>query len=110
MTEQRDRDMDPTGSETTEGEPASVGLAETGSLGAGGGTGSMAGQVESGWQGQTAGQDGGAMGQEGVAGGESWEGRARDIGTDAHTTGDAGFGSESADDGGHGSGEQTERS
>jgi hypothetical protein len=129
MTEQRrDTEMDRTGSDTTTSsndEPGSVGQGQTGSIGAGGGTGSMAGQMESGWQGQTAGQDGGAIGQEGVAGGEAWEGRSRDIGTSGYTTGDAGFGSETADDGGpdrdvsggagessgaFGSGEQTERS
>lgn len=113
------------GSETSEAEPSSVGQAVTGSMGAGGGAGSMAGQMESGWQGQTGGETGGAIGQEGVAGGESWEGRSRDIGTSGWTTGDAGFGSETRDDGGPntdasagtgerggsgGSGEQAERS
>jgi hypothetical protein len=88
------------GSETAEGEPSSVGQADTGSIGAGGGVGSMAGQMEQGWQDQSAGQDGGLLGQEGVAGGEGWEGKARDIGGGGWTTGDAGFGSDPSDDGG----------
>ena len=128
MTEQRrDTEIGTTGADTTppENDPSSVGQAETGSMGAGGGTGSMAGQRESGWQGQAEGQDGGALGQDAVAGGEGWEGRSRDIGTDSFTTGDAGFGSRTSDDGGPnadasagagessggaGSGEQIERS
>ena len=88
------------GSESADGEPGSVGQADTGSIGAGAGVGSMAGQMEQGWQGQSAGQDGGLLGQEGVAGGESWEGRSRDIGGGGWTTGDAGFGADTADDGG----------
>ena len=103
MTEQQDRDED------------LPSQAETGSLGAGGGAGSMAGQRQSGPQEQAVPEQGG----------ESWEGRSRDIGTDGWTTGDAGFGSTTADDGGPnrddsagagntaggaGSGEQTERS
>jgi hypothetical protein len=104
MTEQRrDTEMDiagsETGSETAENE-TSVGQADSGSMGAGAGQGSLAGQMESGWQGQVEGQDGGAIGQEGVAGGEGWEGRSRDIGTSGFNTGDAGFGSETSDDGG----------
>jgi hypothetical protein len=88
------------GSETADGEPSSVGQADSGSIGAGGGIGSMAGQMEQGWQDQSAGQDGGLLGQEGVAGGEGWEGKARDIGADGWTTGDAGFGNDTSDDGG----------
>ncbi|HET9851008.1 MAG TPA: hypothetical protein VFP56_00715 [Candidatus Limnocylindrales bacterium] len=104
MTEQRrDTEMDitggETGSETAENE-TSVGQADSGSMGAGAGHGSLAGQMESGWQGQVEGQDGGAIGQEGVLGGEGWEGRSRDIGTSGFNTGDAGFGSETSDDGG----------
>jgi hypothetical protein len=79
------------GSETAEGEPSSVGQADSGSIGAGGGFGSLAGQMEEGWQGRAGG---------GVAGGEGWEGKARDIGVGGWTTGDAGFGSDTSDDGG----------
>ena len=96
MTEQRrDTEMVTTASEAPENE-TSVGQADSGSMGSGAGQGSMPGQMESGWQGQ----DGGAIGQEGVAGGEGWEGRSRDIGTSGFNTGDAGFGSETSDDGG----------
>jgi hypothetical protein len=100
MTEQRrDTETDITGSEAAENE-TSVGQADSGSMGAGAGHGSLAGQMESGWHGQVEGQDGGAIGQEGVAGGEGWEGRSRDIGTSGFNTGDAGFGSDTSDDGG----------
>jgi hypothetical protein len=88
------------GSETADGEPSSVGQADSGTIGAGAGIGSMAGQMEQGWQDQSAGQDGGILGQEGVAGGEAWEGKSRDIGGGGWTTGDAGFGADTSDDGG----------
>ena len=101
MTEQRrDTELDITGLDSDEDEPTSVGQAESGSMGAGAGHGSMANQMESGWQGQVEGQDGGAIGQAGVAGGEAWEGRSRDIGTSGFNTGDAGFGADTSDDGG----------
>lgn len=109
------------GGSTSDNEPSSVTQAQTGSMGTGAGAGSMAGQQDTSWQGQTEGQDGGAMGQEGVMGGESWEGRARDTGQGGWTTGDSGASSEdetSADASAgagetgwsRGSGEQTERS
>ena len=133
MTEQRDRDMDMTGidtstgsdtgpdsdrdqsglgsqppsgrsgwegSETSEGEAGSVGQAETGSMGAGGGTGSMAGQMLSGWQGGSGTPEGDQPGGDTVMGGESFEGRARDTGQGGWTTGDSGIGQSAADDGG----------
>ena len=133
MTEQRDRDMDITGSdtgtasdtgpdsdrdrsglgsqppsgrsgwegsETAEGEPGSVGQADTGSMGAGGGTGSMAGQMTSGWQGDSGTPGGDAPGRDTVMGGEGFEGRARDTGQGGWTTGDSGIGESDADDGG----------
>ena len=68
------------------------------------GPGSLASPMESGStdapDDPPAGQDGGLLGQEGVAGGEAWEGKTRDIGGGGWTTGDAGFGADSADDGG----------
>jgi hypothetical protein len=85
------------GSETAEGETSSVGQAATGSIGAGGGAGSMAGQLESDWQGQSAGQDVGDVGQETVVGGERFEGRARDTGQGGWTTGDSGASTDDPD-------------
>jgi hypothetical protein len=68
------------------------------------GPGSLASPMESGstepTDDQSAGQDGGLLGQEGVAGGEAWEGKGRDIGGGGWTTGDAGFGRDTSDDGG----------
>ena len=125
MTEEKqDQDIELTTSET--GTASDVGSGAIGrSMGVGGGAGPMARETESSWQDQAEGATGGAMGQEGVEGGESWGDRSRDIGTSAYNTGDAGFGSETRDDGGPntdasagagesggsgGSGEQTERS
>ncbi len=87
------------GSEASEDEPSSVGQAATGSIGAGGGTGSMAGQMTSGWQGDSA-DPGNAPGQDTVMSGEGFEGRARDTGQGGWTTGDSGVGETSKDDGG----------
>ena len=103
MTEQRDTglDVNPRDDVTQQDEDTgAIDQTGTGSMGAGAGAGSMAAQRESAWDEQSAGQTGGSMGQEGVEGGESWEGRNRDIGIDANTTGDAGFGTDTSDDGG----------
>ena len=77
-----------------------VGRGGTGSLGSGGVATPQADPAETSWQDEAAGSTGGAQGQEGVSGGESWEGRDRDTGESGFTTGDAGFGSNTADDGG----------
>lgn len=125
MTEQKqDRDIEMIGSETgtaSDVESGAVGR----SMGVGGGAGPAARETDSGWQDQTEAESGGGAGQGGVEGGETWGDRSRDIGTSGWTTGDAGFGSETRDDGGPnrdasagagesggsvGSGEQTERS
>jgi hypothetical protein len=88
------------GSEPAQSEIGGLGRGDTGSLGSGGAAASQAGAGESNWEEQSAGQTGGLQGQDGVLGGESWEGRDRDTGQGGWTTGDAGFGSSTADDGG----------
>ena len=77
-----------------------MGRGGTGSLGSGGTSTPQSDARETSWQDEVGGMTGGAQGQAGVMGGESWEGRDRDTGTGPWTTGDAGFGSSTADDGG----------
>lgn len=88
------------GSEPAQTEAGGLGRGDTGSLGSGGAAASQGAAGQASWDEQSAGQTGGAQGQELVVGGESWEGRDRDTGQGGWTTGDAGFGGRTGDDGG----------
>jgi hypothetical protein len=96
------------GSDPAQSEIGGLGRGETGSMGSGGSAASQSTSGETAWKEQSAGQTGGAQGQDAIEG-EGWEGRDRDTGGGGWTTGDAGFGSSTADDGGPNPGDGNDR-